>query len=117
MQTAIINYSYNWNKKLDCQAFTTIRLRQDKKYQVGTTYQVQLNNKALCWVKIIAIKHFKLIHLNDFMAFIDTGYNCQETIKIIQKMYPNKDWNTQQLSFILQQKIAAPAAQATLIGA
>jgi hypothetical protein len=32
-------------------------------------------------------------------------------------MYPNKDWNTQQLSFILQQKIAAPAAQATLIGA
>ena len=30
-----INFSYNWNSKLNCSAFTTIRVKNDKKYRIG----------------------------------------------------------------------------------
>ncbi|NQU34246.1 MAG: hypothetical protein HQ521_13530 [Bacteroidetes bacterium] len=102
-----ITYSYNWNNKLDCLAFTTIRLRNDNKYFVGAIKECYLHKKYHSKVKIIAIKHFLLSDLNEFMAYIDTGYSREQTIAIIKKMYKNSNinWATKQLSFILQRKM------------
>ncbi len=99
-------FSYNWNNKLQCKAFTTIRLRQDQKYQVGEEYKIILQPKgkepdAKGIAEIKAIKHFKLDALTEFISYIDTGYNREECEKIIRRMYSKLDLKKQELSFIL----------------
>ncbi|MFK5856574.1 MAG: hypothetical protein QM503_10615 [Bacteroidota bacterium] len=102
-----IYYTYNWNNKLDCLAFTTIRLRNDQVYYKGMVANVILKKVDRGPVIIVGIKHFLLHELNEFMARIDTGYSKEKTIAIIQTMYKNRNinWKTQQLSFILQKKL------------
>lgn len=99
----IINFSHNWNAKLFGRCFTTIRLANNYKYQVGTCYQIQLNGKDIGLGNIIDIKIFKLEQLNTFMAAIDTGYNLPTCKEIILTVYKNKniDWSTQLLMYIL----------------
>ena len=99
----IISFSCNWNNKLDCKAFTTIRLHQPTKYIVGQSYEIHLK-APFCVAEIVSIKQFKLSQMNEFMAMIDTGYSVQETIEIIKKMYPKIDYENQLFDFILLQK-------------
>jgi len=83
-----LNFSFNWNNKLDCRCFTTIRLKNERLYPIGKELTVLLKNKPLKTVKIIDVKHFTLPQLNEFMAMLDTGYNLESTIDIFHKMYP-----------------------------
>ena len=103
----IIKFSYNWNNKLSGQAFTTIRLKDDSRFIPGQTYEIFLKHgkeeRFFCYAMIEAIKNLRLSEITTFMARLDTGYSREECIRIIQTMYKNvvKDWNTQQLMFIL----------------
>jgi len=103
MSEPTINFSHNWNAKLFGKAFTTIRLANNYKYQVGTRYLITLGGKHIGPGFIRDIKVFKLNQLTEFMAFVDTGYNLETSKEIILKMYKNKniDWQTQQLMYIL----------------
>lgn len=99
-------FSYNWNNKLDNKAFTTIRLKQEKKYVIGQECKIILEPKGKeaetkGIAKIVDIKHFKLSSLNNFMSYIDTGYSKEECEKIIRRMYGKCDFEKQELSFIL----------------
>jgi len=98
-----VKYSYNWNNKLECKCYTTIRLRNDKKYRVGETYNASLNDKHLHYATLKVIKHFKINQLTEGVAMIDTGYDKQATITLLRRMYKNKniDWSTQELSFLI----------------
>lgn len=101
--SANINFSTNWNNKLDCKAFTTLRLRNPNKYVIGKEYNILLNGQLK---KRAIIEDMKTIHLsdiNEFIARIDTGYSAHETKNIIQKMYANKvkDLDAAYFSFIL----------------
>ena len=40
-----LNFSYNWNNKLECSAFTTIRLRNDDRYNLNAVFIPVLNVK------------------------------------------------------------------------
>lgn len=84
----IINFSYNWNNKLNCKFFTTLRLTNYNKYRTGLVYEIQLNNQSIKHARIVEIKVFPLDKINDFISGLDTGYNKEETIKIINRMYP-----------------------------
>jgi hypothetical protein len=106
----IIDFSYNWNRKLDCSiSFTTIRLRNDNKYKVGEEFYINLKehkrntNKGL--YRIADIRHFKLNNLNPFVTYLDTGYNVSDCKNLIVTMYKNCtppiNWETQDLSLIL----------------
>ena len=102
-----LTFSFNWNNKLDCNAFTTIRLRNDNKYYKGAKfiteliYKGQVTNKGDVMVE--EVKHFKIDKINEFVALLDTGYSRVDCIKTIQTMYKNivPDWNKQDLSLIL----------------
>lgn len=85
----VINFSYNWNNKLDCKCFTTIRLTNSNKYRVGFEYEIQLKNQRIKNARIVGIKVFTLDGINEFISRIDTGYSKEETIKIINRMYPD----------------------------
>lgn len=106
----IIDFTYNWNHKLDCSiAFTTIRLRNDYKYKAGVELFVNLKekntntNKGL--YRVADVRHFKINQLNPFITYLDTGYNVTECKTLIQTMYKNCtppiNWETQDLSLIL----------------
>lgn len=104
-----IDFSHNWNNKLMCVCFTTIRLRNDAKYQVGNIYPVTYHKtEQLGTATVVDIKHFKLAQLTEFMARIDTGYSAEKTREIIVQMYKrhNFNWAVQELSFILLEQPA-----------
>ena len=86
-----ISFGTNWNSKLSCSAFSTIRIRNDKKYIIGHEYTIILKEQPIYVARLVCISHFMLDGLSEGMAYIDTGYNKKETIAIIEKMYKNKD--------------------------
>jgi hypothetical protein len=98
-----IKFTYNWNGKLHCRDFTTIRLYNPNKYIIGQRYNIMLNDRELGDGVIAGISNFYLANLNEFMARIDTGYDRFKAAEMIKKMYSNKniDWDKQLLSLIL----------------
>lgn len=100
-----IKFSYNWNNKLDCKAFTTIRIENPNKYKVGHLYYIKLKEEHKGNAACVAIKSFFLKDLNDFIAHLDTGYDRFECEKIIRRMYPNVDFNSVRLYLILLKQI------------
>lgn len=112
-----IEFSYNWNNKLSCHAHTTLRLRNDSKYIIGQTYEETLKGRKLQDVTIVDIKYFTLNRLNNYIAFLDTGYDVLRCAEIIKTMYKkgNVNWETQELSLILlvvdKNTIEVPQAQ------
>jgi hypothetical protein len=56
-----IKFSHNWNNKLDCHAFTTLRRSNPRRYAA----------------------------ISDFITWIDTGYSLDECKGILRKMYPD----------------------------
>lgn len=101
-----IKYSNNWNKKLDCDVFTTIRISNDK-YQVGSEYSVNLRNREYKRVTIIGKKTILMSDINDWIAGLDAGMGAEEFKRFLKKMYHGKNlnWETQKLDFILQKTI------------
>lgn len=90
-----IRFTYNWNNKLDCKAFTTLRLHQPDMYVVGEVYEIWLRGPKSQWAQrndgqIIDIRRLHLNDVNPFIAYLDTGYSVGETKKILQRMYRNK---------------------------
>lgn len=94
-----LNFSYNWNNKLDNRAFTSIRLSDE--YKVMDEFIINFKGQPKGTARIIEIKEFFIDQLNPFMAYIDTGYSVDECKNIIKKMYPNANWQTVKLKFIL----------------
>ena len=107
MEHENLKFSYNWNNKLYCKSFSTIRLRNDSKYQLDYKFRIWLHtNKEpldLSFAKVVYIKHIVIDNLTEPMARLDTGYNRDECIKLMKTMYKNivKDWKTQLLSFMI----------------
>jgi hypothetical protein len=100
-----ITFSYNWNNKLDCTAFTTLRLRNDQRYQPGYQYEINLKGESKGIGEITSVKNFYLDQLNPFIAYLDTGYDVAKCREIILRMYPKVDFNRTMLSLILIRKI------------
>lgn len=110
-----IIFTNNWNNKLDCDCYTTIRLQNAQKYVHGRTYKISFVKKSkngnektyLHDAVIVGIRTMTIDKINDFMAYIDTGYDAIQCRNIIRNMYKksNLDWNRQMISFILLKKI------------
>ena len=99
-----LKFSYNWNNKLQCDVFTTIRLATGK-YKLNETYEVDLKGVHLCNATVIDVQVITIDQLKPWIAYLDTGYNLKETKEILYKMYPNADWHTQLIAVILCKRI------------
>lgn len=85
VQLQRLDFSYNWNNKLDCLAFTTIRI--SAKYKVGDRYDIHLKDERIGIAKIVAVKEILAANITEPMAYMDTGYCKAEVINILNKMY------------------------------
>lgn len=99
MQT--LSFSYNWNKKLECDFFTTLRLYNPEKYNVGAQLIIEMKAEQKKIATVIAHKKIMLADINEFIAGLDTGYSVEECKNILRRMYPKANWQTQYLSFVL----------------
>lgn len=96
-----MNFSYNWNNKLDCHAFTTLRICNPSKHIVGNKVEIILKDKVIGPGTIMAVNRFHLDKINPFISYLDTGYSVDECKKIIRTMYPKVDFLKCQLALIL----------------
>lgn len=99
-----LQFSYNWNKKLDGKCFTTLRLWNETKYSKGQKFAVRIGTEFKpTLAEVIDVKALTLDQLNEWILRLDTGYSLEEGISMIKMMYKNKgiDWNTQRLAFVL----------------
>ena len=89
-----LDFTYNWNNKLDCPAFTTLRLHNPSRYAVGKTFDVYLKKKFVRQAQIIALKTLTLPQVNEFIARLDSGYDLERFHTLVCTMYkkiPNLD--------------------------
>jgi len=99
-----LDFSNNWNNKLNCDAFSTLRLRNDKKYYIGAKKNIRLKGVLKGAATIVGISYFTIDKINESVARLDTGYSATECRKIIMSMYkncPTIDWFSQQLAFCI----------------
>lgn len=102
-----IPFVHNWNGKLYCDFFTTIRLKSSK-YVKGQAYEITIRKEPAFDCVIVDMKELKLNEISEWIARLDTGLSAKECRELFIKMYSNKpiDWTTQILQFILLQKLS-----------
>jgi hypothetical protein len=103
-----INYNENWNNKLFCFAWSTIRLYQPEKHILGKVFRHTLHNDKGDEIitksgRLVSMHPFLLGQLNDTKAYLDSGYNAEKLTSVIKKMYQSKniDWDSQRLVFLV----------------
>lgn len=91
-----INFTYNWNNKLDCDFCTTIRLSSI--HNVDDIVLIKCHNRLTDTAKVIFKITTKLDKLTELVCRHDTGYSRDITINLIKKMYKGiTDWNKQDI--------------------
>ena len=107
-----LSFSYNWNGKLNCNTFTTIRLKNPNKFTEGKILKVYLNKVLFGFYRIESIKTITLAQINDWIGYLDTGYNAEGCRKIIRDIYKNKpniNTDTAEFYYILLSRTNGPA--------
>ena len=101
MENEVLKFSYNWNNKLNCLCFSTIRIRNDRKYYVGAKKIIQLKGEQKGVVTIVSVSYFTIDKLTEAVSRLDTGYSIDKCRDIIKTMYKNSNlnWDKQQFVF------------------
>lgn len=106
-----LNFTENWNKKLDCQFLTTFRLHNPKKYYKGAKKSIYFKNKVhLKNVEIYEVITLRLDQMKTWMMMLDTGYKPEAFNELVRTMYKFivKDFKTQLFDFIMLETIEKP---------
>lgn len=101
-----LKFTYNWNNKLDCDCYTTIRLSNF--YNINDLIFVEMKGRETEQCKIIGKIKTKIDKLTELVSLLDTGYSRMNTIGIIKKMYPGiNDWdNTEIFIYTITRKFS-----------
>jgi len=73
-----INFSEDWNNKLSCKIFSTIRKLTSEKLDhyadnIGAVFDVTLNDVKTCEARLIGMKYSRLSDIPDYLLWLDTG--------------------------------------------
>ncbi|WP_026994680.1 hypothetical protein [Flectobacillus major] len=96
----ILNFAQNFNNKLDCPYFTTIRLNTPK-YKIGVVFDIELQDTIIKKAEVLDIRILTLDTLDEWTCLLDAGLGLEETISLLKRFYQVSDWNTQELVFVL----------------
>ena len=99
MELPKLNFDRNYNNKLRCKVFTSLRLPHAK-LKVGARFEITLSYYPKGVVKIIGVEDIRGGELPLLKAKIDTGFDVKETMQILKNCYKDRhciNWNTQDL--------------------
>jgi hypothetical protein len=96
-----LKFSHNWNNKLNCRYFTTLRKHIKGRFKIYQKVNILLNGNFKGQAIIEDVKVIKAGMLNDWHCGLDTGYNVDETRAILAKMYGKDFTLDSKLDFIL----------------
>ena len=98
-----LDFNENWNGKLNCQCFTTIRLHNPIKNCVGAIKQIYLKDRNKGDAKIMHVSRITLDQINLPMAKLDSGLLPDELRAKLRELYKSHrpNWNTQTLDFLV----------------
>lgn len=117
-----ISFTHNWNNKLYCRSFSTVRIENPIKYRLNQEYRIFLNqvkgkppiDRGIA--TLIHIEYFNLFDVNPAICYLDANLNKETFIKLVLTMYKNSgiDFNKKRMSFLVLQflKITEPDKQA-----
>lgn len=94
-----IHFSYNWNNKLNCKSFSTVRLWNEKKYQLIDLYEVTVKKDAqhpkmsLGIARLQVINKFLLHKVTPGISFLDANLTVIDFQQLVKTMYKNKRIN------------------------
>ncbi len=83
-----IEFSSNWNNKLSCPCFSTLRV--SGRFAVGQRVRVWLKTRVMGYAVCRYRRQITFGAINDAMAFLDTGYNADKCRAILVNMYKGK---------------------------
>lgn len=105
-----IRFQRNWNNKLSCNYFTTIRLPREN-YKVDNTLKLMLHENGIYrdmgYVRIIEVKPIRPYQINDWMAFLDAGMSADKLREMFYFMYKDKvdDFEKTELVYMILEKV------------
>ncbi len=111
MENQTIRFNTNWNNKLNCKSFSTIRLSSPNKYKVGKIYNILLVDKSgkasknFGFAKLLSINEFLLENISPAMCLLDTNYEKEAFTQMFKTMYKNFkiDFTKKKLMFLVLQ--------------
>ena len=109
-----ISFTHNWNNKLYCRSFSTVRIENPIKYRLHQEYRIFLNQvkgKPPIDRGVAVLRHieyFNLFDVNPAVCYLDANLNKETFIKLVLTMYKNSgiDFNTKRMSFLVLQFIS-----------
>ena len=98
-----LDFNENWNGKLNCQCFTTIRLHNPIKNCVGAIKQIYLKDRYKGDSKIMHVSRITLDQINLPMAKLDSVLLPDELRAKLRELYKSHrpNWNTQTQDFLV----------------
>jgi hypothetical protein len=92
MNNPKISFSRNWNEKLCCKIFPTVRKRTDDKLDfygenLGKLFDVFLEQRKIFSAFLIAMKSFRLRDVPLEFLFLDTGCDNRDAVFAIFENY------------------------------
>ena len=98
-----IKFSQNWNNKLLLDSyFTTIRIFNNNKHVKGALIKCEYARKGETVDFVTEIAEVATVMLDaipEFLFLIDTGYNKEQSIKMFEQMYKNKQVDIHSVKF------------------
>lgn len=86
-QPETLEFSYNWNGKLDAETFTSLRL--SSRFEIGQKVEIKLKKEIKGPATVIdKLKLESIYKINNWISHLDTGYPPDECRKVIKAMYP-----------------------------
>lgn len=87
-----INFSKNWNNKLICDIFSTIRPSY-KEYITDEVFEIKISERHFCYAKVLKSFNLTLKEIVSSGIFLlDTGLNEKDFINLMSNMYSKKSW-------------------------
>ncbi len=85
-------FSNNWNNKLDCNCFTTVRIDSNK-YKLNDVHAIIENGVLKKKAIIRSIKRMYLHEITNEIAYLDVGKDAEYLKNLLNIMYKNKGVN------------------------
>jgi len=102
-----IKFKHNWNHKLDCDVFTTIRrhTQATEEYYlnclVGEEFDVLVNGVTYCYARLENMYCDRLMNIPNAMLMVDTGaYTVFEAYEVFKEFGLSGDSQVIVLTFI-----------------